>query len=82
MSGFKATLVACEKLEADDRLKGQDPIRKEGELEVFVNDRLFVPNVRSSYESIDLQINIFFSDLLDGKRFVFVERITLRIFLV
>jgi hypothetical protein len=65
---LKAALMACERLEADDRLKGQVRFGR-SELKVFVNDRLLVPNVQSSYESIEPEINFFFADLFNGKDF-------------
>jgi hypothetical protein len=66
---LKAALMACERLEVDDRLEGQIRFGR-SELKVFVNDRLLVPNVQSSYESIEPEINLFFEDLLNGKDFV------------
>jgi hypothetical protein len=66
---FRAALMACERLEADDRLKGQIRFGR-SELKVFVNDRLLVPNLPSSYESIEPEIKLFFADLLNESDFV------------
>lgn len=66
---LRAALIACERLEADNRLKGQIQFGR-NELKVFVNDRHLVPNVESSYESVEPEINLFFADLLTGEDFV------------
>ena len=66
---LSAALKACERLEADDRLKGQIRFGR-SELKVSVNDRLLVPNFQSSYESIEPEIKFFFADLLNGTDFV------------
>jgi len=58
-------LKACEKLEADPRLNGQIRFGRR-EIKVFVNDRLLVPNLPSSYESVESEIKDFFADLLNG----------------
>jgi hypothetical protein len=58
-------LKACERLEADPRLKGQIQFGRR-EIKVFVNDRLLVTNLPSSYESIESEIKDFFADLMNG----------------
>jgi hypothetical protein len=63
-----AALEASERLESDHRLKGQIRFGRR-EIKVFVNDRLLVPNVQSSYDSIESEIEKFFADLLNGLGF-------------
>jgi len=62
---LKAALRACERLEADQRLKGQLRFGRR-EMKISVNDRLLVPNVQSTYESIEPEVKHFFADLLNG----------------
>ena len=62
---LKAALSACERLEAEQRLKDQVRFGRR-EMKLSVNDRLLVPNVQSSYDSIEPEIKHFFADLLIG----------------
>ena len=63
-----AALKACARLETDQLLRGQFRFGRR-EIKISVNDRLLIPNVESSYESTELEIKTFFTNLLDGLDF-------------
>ena len=62
---LRSVLKACEKLEDDRRLNRQIQIGKR-EIKLFINDRLLVPNLQSSYDSVESEIKKFLADRLDG----------------
>lgn len=64
----RAALTACQRLEADPRLDGS--IRFNGQdVEVFINDRLIVPNSDSSREALALEFHTFFRALFGEGRY-------------
>lgn len=61
----RAALLALERLENDDRLKGT--IAFDGRnLEIFVNDRLLAPNTEGTRQAADQHLRAFFDGLLAG----------------
>ena len=64
----RAALTACRRLEADPRMgstlrfNGQD-------VEVFINDRLLVPNTSASREALDSEFRVFFNRLFGEVRY-------------
>lgn len=65
---FRAAFRTCGRLEADRRLKDRFRFGRR-EMKLFVNDRLLVPNLESSYESIEPEIKRFLEGLLGGIEF-------------
>jgi hypothetical protein len=64
----RAALVACQRLEAEPRLKGK--LRFNGqEMELFINDRLLAPNRDASREAAQPEFELFFQKLFRGSEY-------------
>jgi len=61
----RAALTACQRLETDSQLDGK--LRFNGEeIEVFMNDRLFVPNCDATREAVHPDFQLFAQKLFRG----------------
>jgi len=58
----RAALAACQRLEADPRLDGSICFNGQ-DVEVFINDRLIVPNSEASREALAFEFHTFFRAL-------------------
>jgi hypothetical protein len=64
----RAALTACQRLEADPRLRGK--LRFNGqEIEIFINDRLLAPNCDATREAFNSDFQIFFQNLFRGSEY-------------
>jgi hypothetical protein len=64
----RAALTACQRLEAESRLRGK--LRFNGqEMEIFINDRLLAPNSETTREAVKSEFRAFFQRLLRGYEF-------------
>jgi hypothetical protein len=65
---IRATLTACERLEAEPSLSGK--VRFNGqEIELFVNDRLLAPNRDATREAFHSDFEAFFEKLFRGGKY-------------
>lgn len=64
----RAALTAFNRLAADSRLTGQYSFNGT-ELELFVNDRLLVPNREETFEALKPELETFFRKLYGGNGF-------------
>jgi hypothetical protein len=68
MQAARGALSACQRLEADPRLNGT--LRFNGhDVEVFINDRLLVPNTNASREVLDSELRGFFQRLFGEEHY-------------
>jgi hypothetical protein len=66
--GMRAALAACQRLESEPGLGGA--LRFSGEeMEFFVNDRLLVPNIDATRETLAPEFKTFFSKLFNGSSY-------------
>ena len=64
----RAALMACQRLEADPRLRGR--LRFNGqEIEVFINDRLVAPNCDATRETLNSDFQAFSKTLFRGREY-------------
>ena len=64
----KAALAACQKLEAEPKMKGKLHFNGR-DIQVYINDRLIAPNEGSSRENFDADFQEFFKKLFRGSDF-------------
>jgi hypothetical protein len=62
---LRAVLTACKLLESDARLAGSLRFNRQ-EMEFFINDRLFVPNLEETYTGAKPELQSFFHRLFEG----------------
>ena len=64
----RAALTACQRLEAESRLKGK--LRFNGqEMEILINDRLLAPNSEATRQACKVDFQVFFQKLFGGREF-------------
>jgi hypothetical protein len=69
---MRATLTACQRLEAEPRLEGK--LRFNGrESEFFVNDRFLAPNRETTREALQPDFERFFKRLFRGSEYLMSE---------
>lgn len=64
----RATLLACQRLEAEPRLQGKLWFNGQ-EIEVFVNDRLLAPNRDATRETLQPEFEAFLEKLFRGSEY-------------
>jgi hypothetical protein len=68
MQAARATLTACQRLEAEPRLGGN--VRFNGQdIEMFINDRLIAPNNAATRDACDADFQLFSRKLFRGKEY-------------
>jgi hypothetical protein len=64
----RAALTACQRLEADPRLRGKLQFNGQ-EIEIFVNDRLFAPNTDATRDAAAPDLRDFSQKLFGGSEY-------------
>ena len=59
---LRAALDACDRLEADERLRGKIRFGRR-KLRLFVNDRKLAPNVTETYAAVERELRDFFAEV-------------------
>jgi hypothetical protein len=65
---MRASLIACQRLEAEPSLEGKLQFNGQ-EIELFVNDRLLVPNRDATREALHSDFETFFKKLFGGSEY-------------
>jgi hypothetical protein len=67
-AALRTALEACQRLEADERLKGKFKFRTD-EIEIFINDRALAPNSDETFQAAKPDLEKTFAVLLGNKDF-------------
>jgi hypothetical protein len=65
LQAMRAALVACQRMEAEPQLNGKIKFGGQ-EIDIFFNDRLLVPNTAATRQSVEPELDMFFSRLFRG----------------
>ena len=59
---LRAALLACQKLEADEKLNGTVRFDRQN-MKLFVNDRMLAPNGSDATDGVQVELRTFFTDV-------------------
>ena len=65
---LRATVRACQRLEADEKLSGSLRVNRQ-EMKLFVNDRMLAPNLGRLTDSVQGELRDFFASIVGGGDF-------------
>ena len=65
---LRATVRACQRLEADEKLSGSLRVNRQ-EMKLFVNDRMLAPNSGRLTDSVQGELRDFFASIVGGGDF-------------
>jgi len=65
---LRATVRACQRLEADEKLSGSLRVNRQ-EMKLFVNDRMLAPNSGGLTDSVQGELRDFFGSIVGGGDF-------------